>query len=53
MNIDLFREVPKMPPESFEPHCIERWAESVAGMDDMGTYADAPKQTRQPIESAS
>lgn len=40
MNTELFQEVPPVPPGTYEPHCLERWAEQVAAMDEMAGIQD-------------
>jgi hypothetical protein len=45
-------EIKPVPAGTYEPHCLERWSESVAGMDDQCDYADPTRQAA-PVELAS
>jgi len=45
-------EVPAVPADTYEPHCLMAWAEQVAGADDMASYCDPTRQAA-PVELAS
>jgi hypothetical protein len=41
MNTTPFQAVPPVPADTYEPKCLERWAESQAGADDMSDFGVA------------